>query len=151
MEAPAPHIAAVAYPEVFAPYVAVLEAEGFVPEKWAPSKTPHMYATWEQVPLVYYFCDLVVAEGAIHVWLVRKRHKEPPFRLFYWMRIEAPEELRWLLQRTVHLSNARANPVGESGSPALALTTSSARLAPWEVVEQPPANPLAHPAEPASD
>jgi hypothetical protein len=151
MEAPAPHIAAVAYLEVFAPYVAVLEAEGFVLEKRTLRKILRVCTTWEPVPQLYYFCDLVVVEGAIHVWLVRKPHKEPPFPLFHWMRIETPEELRWLLQRSVHLGNARANPVGESGNPALALANFSARLAPWEVVEQPPANPLAHPAELASD
>jgi hypothetical protein len=119
MEEQAPYVVAKAtIPAVLAPYVAVLQAEGFQVENWAPRSYPSLYSTWQPTPLVFYFCDLVVVEGAVHAWLVHKRADAPAFRLFHWMRVDAPEELRWLLQRNVHVTQARATQATEAATPA---------------------------------
>jgi hypothetical protein len=122
MEEQAPYIVATATtPAALVPYVAVLQAEGFQVENWAPSSYPSLYSTCQPQPQVFYFCDLVVVEEEVHAWLILKRADAPAFRLFHWMRVDTPEELRWLLQRNVNLGQARATPAADATSQALAL------------------------------
>lgn len=110
MEEKAPYVVApAATPAALAPYAAVMQAEGFQVENWAPGSYPSLYSTWQPAPLVFYFCDLSVVEGEVHAVLIRKQADALAFRLFHWMRVDAPEELRWLLQRNVNLAEAHAS------------------------------------------
>lgn len=130
MEEQAPYVVATAAtPAALAPYAAVLQAEGFQVEDWAPTSLPSLYSTWEPAPQVYYFCDLALVDGKVHAGLMRKRNGEWAFRLFHWMRVDTPEELRWLLQRSVRLQQAHANPAHEAAIHGLLQTTDAATAA----------------------
>jgi hypothetical protein len=124
-------VVALAPPDVdaqLAPYAEVLRAEGFTVASLGPSGRGLLGGTWEPAPEVYYFCDLAVEEGNTLAVLHRLRPGEWPMRLFYWMRLETPEELRWLLQRSHRLCQARANTAAEAAihAPLLARPGDSA-------------------------
>jgi hypothetical protein len=151
MEEQAPYIVATATtPAALVPYVAVLQAGGFQVEDWAPSSHPSLYSTYQPQPQVFYFCDLVVVEEEVHAWLVLKRADAPAFRLFHWMRVDTPAELRWLLQRNVSLAQARVKPKAELRAaelPVAALQTRPSQREPadWEATHSLAADTAAAP------
>lgn len=117
MEDQAPYVAATAAtPAALVPYAAALQAEGFNVENWAPGNYLCLYSTWQPAPGVCYLCDLVVVAGEVRAWLLRNQADAPSFRLFDWMRVDTTEELRWLLQRTVGLTEARATPAAAAAA-----------------------------------
>lgn len=96
-------------PAALAPYAAALEAEGFE----VSHHDSGVVGYWEPVPEVCYICHVARQRGNIVAFLHRVRPGIWAFRLFSWTRIITPEELHWLLQRSMELQEARANPAEE--------------------------------------
>lgn len=110
MEEQAPYaVVTAAVPAAIAPYAGVLRAQQFLAEDWAPSASlACLYTSWRAGELLWYFCDLVVADdGQVHASLVRKQAETRAFRLFHWMRVESPAGLTRLLAQCVALAEAQ--------------------------------------------
>jgi hypothetical protein len=106
-------------PEALAPYAAALAAEGFEVAHTERS----VRGTWEPVPEVYYFCTVAMHRGNIITMMHRMRPGVWPFRLFLWTRLTTPDELHWLLQRSMEWQEARANPAAEAAVRGLSRTS----------------------------
>lgn len=110
--------------EALVPYAAALKAEGFEVTNYGSS----LVGCWEPIAQVCYICHVAMQRGNIVTFLHRVRPDIWAFRLFSWTRIATPDELRWLLQCSMELQEARANPAEEVAVHGLPRTNAAANV-----------------------
>lgn len=94
------------FDHLLAPYACVLESEGFSVEQPRPFGSFGVSADWAAREGHYFRAEAQVIEGKCYVALFETTagHCEP---LVAWLRLGVPQELRWLLQRSLKLAVAR--------------------------------------------
>ena len=94
------------FDHLLAPYARVLASEGFAVEQPRPFGSFGVSADWAAREGRYFRAEAQVIEGNCYVALFETTagHCEP---LVAWLRLESPQELWWLLQRSLKLAVAR--------------------------------------------